>query len=123
MRPLAVVPLVGLLAACAAARPTAPTAGVRTWRGVPLPDAAVAIAEERDSIMLDVPGGPADVAAWSDCRWRAAGLRCQEHGQTRTGEVRLANTSDGRPFVLELRRAGEQAGHTRVAVGRSWPGR
>ncbi len=123
MRPLAVVPLLVLLVACGAARPTPTTAGSRIWRGVPLPDAAVVVAEERDSIMLDVPGSPAEVVTWFDRRWRAAGLQFQEYGQTRAEGVRLANTSDGRLILLELRGPGDRAGHIRVAVGESRPGR
>ena len=123
MRPLAVVPLAVLLVACGAPRPAATPPGARTWRGVPIPDPAVTVAEERDSIMLGVPGAAPEVAAWFDRRWRAAGLRFQEHGQTRAAGVRLANTADGRLFVLELRGPGERAGHTRVAVGESRPGR
>ncbi len=72
MRPLAVVPLVVLLVACGAAHPTPTTPGGRTWRGVPLPEAAVVVAEERDSIMLDVSGAAPEVAASCHRRWRAA---------------------------------------------------
>ena len=123
MRPITVVPLVVLLVACGVPRATPTTAGARTWRGVPIPDAAVVVAEAADSIMLDVPGGTGDVATWFDRRWRSAGLQFQEHGETRAEAVRLANAVGGRLYVLDVRGLGDRAGHTRVVVGESRPGR